>query len=280
MAGWYGWKWLMVAALMAIAGAGAPVGAQSSTGALAGRLTDLYSRPIGGATVVLRNRETGAALQAKTNRDGAYRFGSVPAGEYSLDAESAGRGHGHVDGIVVAAGHVAHVQAAVQLEPETAATASEPAQPSASAHVETARADESKLVAARAALREAAKRPEKIPEVRQARVELALRPEALRELRMSGVAANPAANTAGQATARVSAGDGSTQQAQISATAAGVAQSEQTLGTAAHAAQPAVGAPKAARGAAATDTGDAALAAEQGRTLSAEQLQALPLAGR
>ncbi|MDE3061721.1 MAG: hypothetical protein KGJ51_01560, partial [Acidobacteriota bacterium] len=152
------------------------------------------------------------------------------------------------------------------------------------AHVETAQADESKLIAARAALHEAAKRPEAIPEVRQAQVEMALRPVALRGLRMSGVAANPAANTAanpaGQATAPVSAADGSTQQAQISAVAAGVAQSAQRLDAAAHGTQAAVGAPETARGAAATVTGDAALAAEQGRTLSAEQLQALPLAGR
>ena len=136
MAGWYGWKLLRLAALPVIAGAGATLGAQNSTGALAGRLTDLNSCPIGGATVLLRNRETGAALEATTNRNGVYRFEAVPAGEYSLEAESASQGHGHLDGIVVAAGHEAHVQAAMQLEAEKAAAQT---QPVASDQLETAR---------------------------------------------------------------------------------------------------------------------------------------------
>jgi hypothetical protein len=106
-----------LALLAAAAAIPAPTAAQSkSNGSLAGKLTDLYSTPLEGATVTLRNAATGAEARATTSKDGGYRFTHLDAGEYVLEADSPRLGRGHVDGIIVAAGHEARVQAALQLE--------------------------------------------------------------------------------------------------------------------------------------------------------------------
>ncbi|MGA7856985.1 MAG: carboxypeptidase-like regulatory domain-containing protein, partial [Terracidiphilus sp.] len=111
-------KSLAKAALLMFAAAGAAGFAQSgNSGSLAGRLTDLRSRPLAGATVWLRNETTGASAQATTSKSGTYRFTALTAGEYTLEAESLGQGRGQVDGIVVSAGHESHVQTAIELLP-------------------------------------------------------------------------------------------------------------------------------------------------------------------
>jgi Carboxypeptidase regulatory-like domain len=86
------------------------------TGALVGRLTDVHSTPLSGATVVLRNEATGAEARTTTGKNGNYRFAGLTAGAYTLEAESA-QGRGRLDGIFVAAGHEARVQAAMEFEP-------------------------------------------------------------------------------------------------------------------------------------------------------------------
>ena len=57
-------------------------------GALSGKLTDLHSTPLDGATVVARNTATGAEARTVTQKNGSYRFTGLPAGEYTLLAES------------------------------------------------------------------------------------------------------------------------------------------------------------------------------------------------
>ena len=90
----------------------------ASSGSLAGKLTDLHSKPLEGVTVVLRNQATGAvASRATTKKNGAYRFSGLAPGEYTLEAESAQLGRGQVDGIVVDAGHEARVQIAMEFNP-------------------------------------------------------------------------------------------------------------------------------------------------------------------
>jgi hypothetical protein len=126
MAGdWRSWaKPLAMAALLL--GAGRVVFAQpaqsestriAETGTLVGRLTDLYSKPLEGVTVILRNQATGAEARAITGKNGFYRFTGLSAGEYTLEAESPQLSRGSVEGIVVAAGHEARVQAALAFEP-------------------------------------------------------------------------------------------------------------------------------------------------------------------
>jgi hypothetical protein len=92
--------------------------AQRVSGSLAGKLTDLYSKPLEGVTVVLRNQATGAeAARATTTKNGAYRFIGLVPGEYTLDADSARLGYSRLEGIVVNAGHEARVQTAMAFEP-------------------------------------------------------------------------------------------------------------------------------------------------------------------
>jgi hypothetical protein len=85
-----------------------------STGALTGRLTDLYSRPLEGVAVVVRNQATGAEARTITTKNGVYRFSGLEPGEYMLTAESPQLGRGQVKWIVVAAGHEARVQVALE----------------------------------------------------------------------------------------------------------------------------------------------------------------------
>ncbi|HVZ85025.1 MAG TPA: carboxypeptidase-like regulatory domain-containing protein [Terracidiphilus sp.] len=108
------------ACAMALVCAAAAVWAQVDAGSLAGRITDLYSHPLDGATVIVRNRATGAEARAVTGRNGAYRFDHLGAGEYSLVAEARALGRGELDGIVVVAGHEARVQAALAFAPAPA----------------------------------------------------------------------------------------------------------------------------------------------------------------
>jgi len=112
------WNWedpLAVAVLLLCAGLA--VHAQSApSGSLAGKLTDLHSTPLAGATIVLRNQATGAETRTTTARDGAYRFSALDAGEYTLEADSAKLGHGRLDRIQVSAGHEARVQTAVRFD--------------------------------------------------------------------------------------------------------------------------------------------------------------------
>ena len=92
------------------------------TGALSGKLTDLHSRPVAQATLVLRNAATGVEATTTTGKDGSYHFSGLVPGEYSLKAESARLGDGRVEGIFVAAGHESRVQAALALECPAAET--------------------------------------------------------------------------------------------------------------------------------------------------------------
>jgi len=81
--------------------AGEAVGA----GSLAGRLTDLYARPLEGVAVLARNEATGAETRGTTGKHGAYLFSNLSAGKYTVEAESALLGRGRLQGIPVEAGH-------------------------------------------------------------------------------------------------------------------------------------------------------------------------------
>jgi len=87
------------------------------SGSLAGKLTDLHSRPVGSATVVVRNRATGQEARTTTAKNGNYRFSQLQPGEYTLVAQSEQLGRGEVEEIVVDAGHEARVQTAMEFEP-------------------------------------------------------------------------------------------------------------------------------------------------------------------
>jgi hypothetical protein len=102
--------------------------AQSPTGSLTGKLTDLYSKPLEDASLTLRNQATGAELRTTTTKGGNYSFKEIEPGDYSLEALSPRLGRGSVNGIEVIAGHEERMQIAVQLtaasREEVATTAS------------------------------------------------------------------------------------------------------------------------------------------------------------
>jgi hypothetical protein len=100
-----------------LAAAASIVLAQSpARGSLAGKLTDLHSKPLDGATFVLRNVATGTEARTTSAKNGSYRFVGLEPGEYSLEAANPELGHGQLRGIFISAGHEARIQAAVELE--------------------------------------------------------------------------------------------------------------------------------------------------------------------
>jgi hypothetical protein len=105
----------VLALVCALAGQGQA--GQTPTGALAGRLTDVHSRPLDGATVVLRSESTGAETRTITGKNGSYRFAGLAEGAYTLEAESA-LGRGRLEWIYVSAGAEARVQTAMEFAPE------------------------------------------------------------------------------------------------------------------------------------------------------------------
>ena len=116
-------RWLAAVALLgaAFGCARAALAQVGVSGSLAGRLTDLYSKPLGGVSVTLRNTLTGVETRTTTAKNGDYHFGGLAPGEYTLVAASAQKGQGRLEGIEVAAGFEQHVTAAVQLTPAWAA---------------------------------------------------------------------------------------------------------------------------------------------------------------
>ncbi|MGA9063192.1 MAG: carboxypeptidase regulatory-like domain-containing protein [Terracidiphilus sp.] len=102
------------------------------SGSLAGRLTDLDSAPLAGVSVVLRNVATGAEAHTTTAKNGAFRFASLEAGEYTLEADAAQLGHGRLEGILLTGGIEARVQAAMHFEPAAPTQIAAPSIPAAS----------------------------------------------------------------------------------------------------------------------------------------------------
>jgi hypothetical protein len=107
----------LLTAVALLIGAGTTAVAQSANGSLTGKLTDLYSTPLDKVAVVLRNEASGAETRTITAKNGVYRFTQLSAGEYTLLAESPHLGRGQIGGLVVPAGHEARVQTAMQFEP-------------------------------------------------------------------------------------------------------------------------------------------------------------------
>jgi hypothetical protein len=102
-------------AILVIVLSASPLLTQSPpTGSVDGKLTDYYSKPLDGAVVVLRNVTTGEEVRATTGKNGAYRLASLTPGTYELEARTSS-GLGHASGITIMAGHASRVLTAVAL---------------------------------------------------------------------------------------------------------------------------------------------------------------------
>src|SRR5436190_10731142 len=61
--------------------------AQSGSSTIAGLVRDSTSAPLPGASVVVRNEDTGVAFDTVTNGEGLYRVGALVPGNYRVEAD-------------------------------------------------------------------------------------------------------------------------------------------------------------------------------------------------
>src|SRR3984885_586625 len=97
----------------ALALTAAPVYAQVVGGSIGGTITDASGAAIPGATVVIRNQETGSQRQLITNGEGLYSAPSIPVGRYSVSATRDAFATQQRDGIVVTVGQSVRVNVAL-----------------------------------------------------------------------------------------------------------------------------------------------------------------------
>ncbi len=100
----------IVAALVISA---APLQAQVVGGSISGTITDASGAAIPGATVVIRNQETGSQRQLTSNGEGLFSAPSVSIGRYSVIASKGAFAPQQRDGIVVTVGQSVHVNLAL-----------------------------------------------------------------------------------------------------------------------------------------------------------------------
>lgn len=79
---------LLLVVWIAVSGS-AGVFAQSSTGSISGAAVDQQEAAIPGATITIKNTETGFSRSTITNSDGRYRFVNIPVGTYDVTVEAA-----------------------------------------------------------------------------------------------------------------------------------------------------------------------------------------------
>ncbi|MGD0737499.1 MAG: carboxypeptidase regulatory-like domain-containing protein [Terracidiphilus sp.] len=70
--------------------AGVPVVAQSGRGTLTGTITDTTGGVIPGATVTLKETQTGSSYNSKSGPEGLFTFTELPPGTYALEVNAAG----------------------------------------------------------------------------------------------------------------------------------------------------------------------------------------------
>jgi Carboxypeptidase regulatory-like domain/TonB dependent receptor/TonB-dependent Receptor Plug Domain len=97
---WRGVMILCVAALVLLA-LGVGTGAQTFRGTILGTVTDTSGAAIAGATVTIKNTDTGLVRTVTTSADGSYAAPELPIGNYSVTVETAGFKSGVVTGIRV-----------------------------------------------------------------------------------------------------------------------------------------------------------------------------------
>jgi len=106
----WGYRALLMFALL-FAGAAAPFArAQSTTGAISGIVSDSSGAVIQGAALAARNVATGAVRSTTSNSEGAFRIPLLPVETYEATAEAAGFAAGRVANVVVTIGGDANVR--------------------------------------------------------------------------------------------------------------------------------------------------------------------------
>ncbi len=84
-------RWAIVASLLAVVlFLALPVSAQAPVGTILGTVKDTSGAVISGATVTIRNTDTGQTRTLTTGSDGAYRANAMPIGNYEVRVEQSG----------------------------------------------------------------------------------------------------------------------------------------------------------------------------------------------
>ena len=91
----------------------APSHAQVVGGSISGAITDSSGAAVPGATVIIRNQETGSQRQLTTDGSGLYNAPSVSVGRYSVSASKEAFATQQRDGIVVIVGQAVRVNLAL-----------------------------------------------------------------------------------------------------------------------------------------------------------------------
>ena len=91
----------LVLALFALSALTAPANAQTFRGTILGTVTDSSGLAISGATVTVKNTDTGLIRTVTSGDDGSYSAPELPIGTYSVSVEKSGFKIGLVNGISV-----------------------------------------------------------------------------------------------------------------------------------------------------------------------------------
>jgi hypothetical protein len=90
------------------------LGAQSTTGTIQGTVRDNQDAVVPGATVTVRNTETGATRTLTTEANGGYRFLNMPVGSYDLVVERPGFSKYTQSGITLSLNQAAVIDVKIQ----------------------------------------------------------------------------------------------------------------------------------------------------------------------
>ena len=90
-----------VVLLLVLSALGMPAGAQTFRGTILGTVTDSSGLAVGGATVTVRNVDTGLLRTVTTSEDGGYSAPELPIGHYDVSVERSGFKTASVTGLVV-----------------------------------------------------------------------------------------------------------------------------------------------------------------------------------
>lgn len=105
----------IVLAAVTVLVAGFGVSAQSPFATVSGSASDQNGRPIAGVRLVLSNAAAQTKNEVKSDAAGHYEFVGVPAGSYELLFEFTGMASIKREGLTVAGGQAARINAAMQI---------------------------------------------------------------------------------------------------------------------------------------------------------------------
>lgn len=89
-----------VGIILAVLAAVSAVSAQTVTGTLEGRITDASKAVIAGASVTVKDKDTGLTRATSTNHEGYYQLTFLPVGAYTVTAETTGFGRAQREAVI------------------------------------------------------------------------------------------------------------------------------------------------------------------------------------